>query len=162
MPEFSVLMQKLTTEFVWIDVEAVDQEEADRAAVEIADLGFFEYEEDVEVEEGAWEVDKSFCCLDCGVDTSGIGEYPLMIRNELWYQIVPGGKGMLCKADMERRLGRPLTEEDLLPVGHGKPEDEDDERERGDDAGEGEDNQASHLEPLDQQPRAAEAPVLPS
>ena len=117
MPDFPVLIQKLTTHFIWIDVEAADQDEADRNAIEMADLGFFEFDEDVEVvDESDWEVNKQYRCLDCGVDTSGCGEYPLMIRDELWYQIVPGGEGMLCRADMERRLGRPLTQEDLIPL----------------------------------------------
>jgi hypothetical protein len=70
MPEFPVLIQKLTTHLIWIDVEAADQDEADRNAIEMADLGFFEFDEDVKVmDESAWEVNKQYRCLDCGVDT---------------------------------------------------------------------------------------------
>src|SRR5262245_604740 len=45
-------------------------------------------------------------CLDCGIDTVAIGEYPYHLRDELWYAIVPSGRGMLCLDCVERRLGR--------------------------------------------------------
>jgi hypothetical protein len=117
MPEFQVLMEKVTSESVWIDVEAPDQETADCKALELVNADSFDLDEyNVGIWEEDWKVDKSFRCLDCGICTSANGEYPLMIRDELWYQIVPGGEGMLCRADMERRLGRPLTQEDLIPL----------------------------------------------
>lgn len=117
MPAYKVLVKRLMSECIWLDVGAPDQESADCKAIETMEEGFCEIDDLFEVDEDeSWEIDKSFCCLDCGVCTSRNGEYPLMIRNELWYQIVPGGEGMLCRADMERRLGRPLTEEDLIPL----------------------------------------------
>lgn len=57
-------------------------------------------------------------CMDCGRDTGtrGLGEYPLMLRDEVWVSITAetGGAGVLCRADIERRLGRALTETDLM------------------------------------------------
>jgi hypothetical protein len=52
-------------------------------------------------------------CLDCGVDTFAIREYPYKLRDELWHAIVPGGDGMLCKSCVSVRLGRPLTRKDV-------------------------------------------------
>lgn len=60
-------------------------------------------------------------CMDCGRDTGsrGLGEYPTMLRHDLWLSITAetGGAGVLCRADMERRLGRALTEADMQPWG---------------------------------------------
>lgn len=57
-------------------------------------------------------------CMDCKRDTGGRGlkEYPLMLRDEVWLSITAetGGAGVLCRADIERRLERPLTATDLL------------------------------------------------
>jgi ribonuclease HI len=53
-----------------------------------------------------------FRCMDCGINTNEIGEYPLMLNYKVWGSIVPDGIGMLCQADMEKRLGRPLTAAD--------------------------------------------------
>lgn len=56
-------------------------------------------------------------CMDCGQDTGarGLKEYPLMLCDEVWLSITPetGGAGVLCRADIVRRLGRPLTDVDL-------------------------------------------------
>jgi len=52
-------------------------------------------------------------CLDCGIDTFAIGEYPYSLRDELWYAVVPSGRGMLCLDCLEVRLGRPLTPKDF-------------------------------------------------
>lgn len=40
-----------------------------------------------------------------------------MLRDEIWKSITveTGGAGVLCRADIERRLGRSLTEADLMP-----------------------------------------------
>jgi hypothetical protein len=55
-----------------------------------------------------------FRCVDCCVDT--IGEY-YMVRNELWAASGLGpNDGMLCLADLERRIGRVLTLEDFTAV----------------------------------------------
>ena len=53
--------------------------------------------------------------MDCGVNTGskGNGEYPLMLKDSVWESIVPNGAGVLCRADIERRLGRLLTEADF-------------------------------------------------
>lgn len=57
--------------------------------------------------------------MDCKRDTGarGLKEYPTMLRDEVWLSITTetGGAGVLCCADMERRLGRPLTEADKDP-----------------------------------------------
>lgn len=57
-------------------------------------------------------------CMDCKRDTGakGLKEYPLMLRDEIWLSITAetGGEGVLCRADIERRLGRPLIEADLM------------------------------------------------
>jgi hypothetical protein len=56
--------------------------------------------------------------MDCKRDTGarGLKEYPLMLRDEVWLSIAgeTGGAGVLCRADMERRLGRPLTADDMM------------------------------------------------
>lgn len=56
--------------------------------------------------------------MDCKRDTGarGLKEYPLMLRDEVWLSITAetGGAGVLCRADMVRRLGRPLIEADLM------------------------------------------------
>ena len=56
-------------------------------------------------------------CMDCGRDTGtrGLGEYPLMLRDDVWLSITGEtlGAGVLCRADMEKRLGRRLTKADL-------------------------------------------------
>lgn len=58
--------------------------------------------------------------MDCKRDTGarGLKEYPLMLRDEVWLSITAetGGAGVLCRADMERRLGRPLAEADSFHV----------------------------------------------
>lgn len=55
--------------------------------------------------------------MDCKRDTGarGLKEYPLMLRDEVWMSITAetSGAGVLCRADMERRLGRSLIEADL-------------------------------------------------
>lgn len=57
-------------------------------------------------------------CMDCKRDTGarGLGEYPLMLRDEVWLSITAetDGAGVLCRADIERRLARPLAEADMM------------------------------------------------
>jgi hypothetical protein len=36
-----------------------------------------------------------------------------MLRLDLWLQAVPSGRGCLCLACLEKRLGRPLVAEDF-------------------------------------------------
>jgi hypothetical protein len=52
-------------------------------------------------------------CLDCGIDTVAIGEYPYYLRDALWRRVVPSGRGMLCLDCLEVRLGRPLRQKDF-------------------------------------------------
>jgi hypothetical protein len=65
---------------------------------------------------------RRICCMDCKRNTGarGLKEYPLMLCDEVWLSITAetSGAGVLCRADMERRLGRPLTEADLMPCRH--------------------------------------------
>lgn len=57
-------------------------------------------------------------CMDCDRDTGarGLKEYPLMLHDDLWLSITAetGGEGVLCRADIERRLRRPLTADDKI------------------------------------------------
>jgi hypothetical protein len=55
-------------------------------------------------------------CADCGIDTSfesGVGHY-YSARAELWRQATPDGALCLCLDCLERRIGRALTEADIL------------------------------------------------
>jgi hypothetical protein len=52
-------------------------------------------------------------CLDCGINTTAIGHYPYHLRDDLWFALVPGGRGMLCLDCLEVRLGRPLRRTDF-------------------------------------------------
>jgi hypothetical protein len=64
-------------------------------------------------------------CMDCKRDTGarGLKEYPTMLRDEVWLSITveTGGAGVLCRADMERRLGRSLTDADMRNSKKDKP-----------------------------------------
>jgi hypothetical protein len=55
-------------------------------------------------------------CLDCSKNTFENNEDYYFLRNRLWRRLVPREErhGMLCRACMERRLGRPLVPEDFL------------------------------------------------
>jgi hypothetical protein len=61
---------------------------------------------------------KSFCCLDCGVNTGTIGEY-YILRDEVWLAAVPRRHGMLCLGCVEARLHRRLTATFLAPSRRG-------------------------------------------
>ena len=55
-----------------------------------------------------------FGCIDCGVNTSKIGEY-YALRNEVWNAAVPDRpRGMLCIGCVEARLHRRLTAADFM------------------------------------------------
>ena len=58
-------------------------------------------------------------CLDCGKDTFENNEDYYVLRNRLWRSLVPRAErhGMLCRACVERRLGRPLAPEDFWSAG---------------------------------------------
>jgi hypothetical protein len=54
-------------------------------------------------------------CLDCGTDTTEIGEY-YMLENEVWLEANPADDGMLCVGCVEKRLGRRLAPDDFMPL----------------------------------------------
>ncbi len=56
----------------------------------------------------------NFKCADCPVDTSKIGEY-YMVTHNLW-RAHGAGRGMLCIACLENRMGRKLDTYDFLNV----------------------------------------------
>jgi hypothetical protein len=58
----------------------------------------------------------NWLCLDCDKDTFKDNEDYYFLRNRLWRSLVPREErhGMLCRACVERRLGRPLAPEDFL------------------------------------------------
>ena len=109
-----------------IAVEADSQAEADRLALEAFDevacaqgLGGsrlilpppWEEREPITCDP---EISLRFRCVDCGKDTHG--EY-YMVADEVWAAsgLAPDG-GMLCLADLERRLGRLLTRHDFTAL----------------------------------------------
>ena len=55
------------------------------------------------------------CCIDCGVNTSTIGEY-FVLRDEIWSAAVPDRSGMLCVGCCETRLHRRLVPADFMAV----------------------------------------------
>jgi hypothetical protein len=60
-------------------------------------------------------------CRDCGVDVLKIGDW-YSVRAEVWAAtgLAPEG-GVLCLADLRRRLGRPLHLDDFpedIPINH--------------------------------------------
>jgi hypothetical protein len=59
--------------------------------------------------------DERWLCLDCGKDTFKDRDDWYFLRNRLWRQLVPRHQrhGMICRACIERRLGRPLTSDDF-------------------------------------------------
>jgi len=57
-------------------------------------------------------------CLDCGKDLRsaeiwGLNADSPLLQDEVWQSVMPDDRGMLCRADMEKRLGRPLTALDV-------------------------------------------------
>jgi hypothetical protein len=56
-----------------------------------------------------------YSCLDCK-KLCGV----VVFKNEVWKQINPRGKGWICLACVEKRLGRRITENDLMPVDRAK------------------------------------------
>jgi hypothetical protein len=48
-------------------------------------------------------------CRDCDRDDPEF----YMLKRELWLKAVPSGRGVLCLACLEKRLGRPLVAEDF-------------------------------------------------
>lgn len=55
-------------------------------------------------------------CLDCGLDVTASGDY-CMLLDRVWAATGLGpDDGVLCLADIERRLGRRLRREDFVPT----------------------------------------------
>lgn len=50
-------------------------------------------------------------CADCGVNTTAVNEY-YMVISELWHAHGPG-RGMLCIGCLENRIGRELNRSDF-------------------------------------------------
>ncbi|GAB3975613.1 hypothetical protein GCM10028806_33560 [Spirosoma terrae] len=66
-------------------------------------------------------------CKCCNKDTFDDNRDYYMVRDEVWFQIMPTKKGMLCMDCLETKLGRKLTAADLtlcplnmdpLPIGN--------------------------------------------
>jgi hypothetical protein len=68
---------------------------------------------------------RQFECIDCRIDTDVIDEY-YMLKDAVWSRACPDddGKGMLCVACCERRLGRLLSFGDFInaPINTGWPQ----------------------------------------
>ena len=58
---------------------------------------------------------RRWLCLDCGRNTFEGNENYYFLKDRLWRQLVPREQrhGMICRACIERRLGRPLASEDF-------------------------------------------------
>jgi hypothetical protein len=112
-----------------IAVEADSQAAADRMALAAFDegargqglpgglsLGLPPPWREHECSDGDPEISLRFRCVDCGKDTSGSGEY-YAVANEVWAAsgLAPDD-GMLCLADLERRIGRLLTPDDFTAL----------------------------------------------
>lgn len=59
-------------------------------------------------------------CLDCGIDTGKAHEH-YFVHDNVWASAGMGEVGMLCIADLERRLGRQLTKQDFPLVSINNP-----------------------------------------
>lgn len=59
---------------------------------------------------------KRWLCVDCGSDTSKLREH-YFVKDEVWFGEAGMGKvGMLCVADLEKRIGRRLQKNDFPRV----------------------------------------------
>jgi hypothetical protein len=58
---------------------------------------------------------RRWICLDCDRNTFEGNENYYFLKDRLWRQLVPREQrhGMICRACIERRLGRPLASEDF-------------------------------------------------
>jgi hypothetical protein len=128
MTDFPVTLRIVREYSATILVPARDQAEADRLALAAydawrhdldaefrVDLGFPEPWDEHEMYEYDPEIDRKFRCVDCDKSVLG-GEY-YMVADELWAAsgMAPNG-GMLCLADLERRLGRLITFDDFTAI----------------------------------------------
>jgi hypothetical protein len=72
---------------------------------------------------------RRWLCLDCGRNTFEGNENYYFLRDRLWRKLVPREQrhGMICRACIERRVGRPLVSEDFKSATDdqsGDPEDQ--------------------------------------
>jgi hypothetical protein len=58
---------------------------------------------------------RRWLCLDCGRNTFEVNENYYSLKDRLWRKLVPREQrhGMICRACIECRLGRPLVSEDF-------------------------------------------------
>ena len=70
---------------------------------------------------------RRWLCLDCSKNTFEHRDDWYYLRNRLWRQLVPRSQrhGMICRACIERRAGRPLTSEDFRKATDDESEPED-------------------------------------
>lgn len=61
-----------------------------------------------------------FRCVDCDIDTGKAHEH-YFVKNEVWFQVMPTNKGMLCIGCIEARLGRQLTGDDFTDCSLNNP-----------------------------------------
>jgi hypothetical protein len=107
-----------------IEIRAESQAAADRAALrrfekwacdegcQALPLGFPPPWKEHDSIDSDPEIDTRFRCVDCGKDTQG-GEY-YMVSDAAWAASgMESHGGMLCLADLERRIGRELTAQDF-------------------------------------------------
>ena len=79
----------------------------------------------------------NWLCLDCGKNTFEHQEDYYVLRNRLWRSLVTREQrhGMLCRACVERRLGRPLAPDDFRAPGADDGSDPEDQPMRKEDYG---------------------------
>ena len=122
---FTVTVVAAIWHHAMITVEAASQTEADEVALDLfhqqvftegaASLGLPEPWDEQEPHLNEPVIDMRFRCVDCGKNTGG-GEY-YMVDDQLWAAAgMDATGGMLCLADLERRIGRPLTADDFTAV----------------------------------------------
>src|SRR5215470_11105655 len=70
---------------------------------------------------------RRWLCLDCSKNTFEHRDDWYFLRNRLWRQLVPRSQrhGMICRACIERRLGRRLTPDDFRKATDDESEPED-------------------------------------
>lgn len=123
---YRVTVKMLREYAATIAIRARSQDEADRLAMsafldleglQARSLGFPPPWNEHEIIDHEPEIDTQFRCVDCGKDTGGeVGEY-YTVADDVWAAsgIAPHG-GMLCLACLERRIGRPLIEDDFEAI----------------------------------------------
>lgn len=55
-------------------------------------------------------------CIDCGMSYDGFDSHMVMLHNYLWEEVSAGDVRIcLCDKCIEKRLGRRIAKEDLIP-----------------------------------------------